>query len=490
MSSTGTGSRSSADLPPGTLIAGFRLERVIGRGSRATVYEATQLSLDRRVALKLLHDPAAAERVRRLRWPEHPGAVSLFGAGDSEHGPWLAMRLVPGDTLETRRAPLDQVTAALEAAHAAGIVHGAVTARNVLVAGGRAQLSDFGLGPAGATAADDRDALARLLRDHPPRRPRRPRRRGRVLALAVAAGAAALALALVLTAGTGDGDDLIDVPPPPSGTRPIGSDLATDAFASVDCGGRPVSGASPSCTISQRTLDGRPVTVPADGTITSWAVRGARGTLALQVLRGRGDRLLDVARSADATIPDAGVYLVRSRLPVAAGDRVALLMTPGSAIGIRRDAPGAQVERWLGPLLEPARPPERGARSGFDHELLLRVDVAAEAGADRVAPVRGAAAARAQPGRRLAERDVRIGRGQFRTVAVVVLGGGVAVDLLDGVQRVARAPVAGANGRGRLAALREGDGSVTVRWRNTDGRVVVRRFRVGGRVLRPARPPS
>jgi hypothetical protein len=251
-----------------------------------------------------------------------------------------------------------------------------------------------------------------------------------------------------------------------------------------------VSGTSPSCTISQRALGGRPVTVPADGTITSWAVRGARGTLALQVLRGRGDRLLDVARSADATIPDAGVYLVRARLPVAAGDRVALLMTPGSAIGIRRDAPGAQVERWLGPLLEPARPPERGARSGFDHELLLRVDVAAEAGADRVAPARGAAAARAQPGRRLAERDVRIGRGQFRTVAVVVLGGGVAVDLLDGVQRVARAPVAGANGRGRLAALREGDGSVTVRWRNTDGRVVVRRFRVGGRVLRPARPPS
>src|SRR4051795_6415551 len=135
MSSSRTGSSSSADLPAGSVIAGFRLERVIGRGSRATVYEATQLSLDRRVALKVMHDGDLAERVRRLEWPEHPGAVSLFGAGDSEHGPWLAMRLLPGDTLETRAAPLDRVAAALDCAHAAGIVHGDVTARNVLVAG-------------------------------------------------------------------------------------------------------------------------------------------------------------------------------------------------------------------------------------------------------------------------------------------------------------------------------------------------------------------
>ena len=103
-------------LPAGTLIAGFRIDRLIGRGSRATVYEATQLSLNRRVALKVMDDRALVDRVRRLTWPEHPGSVSLFAAGDSEHGPWLAMRLVPGGrTLATSRARLDEATAALEA---------------------------------------------------------------------------------------------------------------------------------------------------------------------------------------------------------------------------------------------------------------------------------------------------------------------------------------------------------------------------------------
>ena len=51
MSRPGAGSSRSGDLPPGALIAGFRLEGVIGRGSRATVYEATQLSLDRRATI-------------------------------------------------------------------------------------------------------------------------------------------------------------------------------------------------------------------------------------------------------------------------------------------------------------------------------------------------------------------------------------------------------------------------------------------------------
>jgi hypothetical protein len=486
MSSTLTASRSSADLPPGTLVAGFRLDRVIGRGPRATVYEATQLSLDRRVAFKLLHDRGTSERVRRLRWPEHQGAVSLFGSGDSEHGPWLAMRLVPGGTLETCRAPLDQVAAALDAAHRAGIVHGAVAARNVLVADGRAYLSDFGLAPGEPTVADDRDALRRLLAEHPPPR---PRPRGRVLAVAAAVAGLAV-LVLVLATGGGDGTDGGEAPASPAGTAPLGSRLAPGAVESVDCNGRSPGGASPSCTVSQRTLGGRPVVVPADGTIASWAVRGARGTLALQVLRGREGGFIDVGRSADATIAGAGVHLEPAHLAVAAGDRIALLVTPGSAIGVRPASSGAATERWFGPLLEPARRPDRGVGTGFDDELLLRVDVSREAGVDPIEPLRGPAAAGAPPGRRQATRDVEVGGDEFRTAAVVVLDGAVAVDLLDGSQRVARTPVRGANGRGRLEALRTARGSVRVLWRNTDGRRVARRFAVSAGALRPAGPTS
>jgi hypothetical protein len=117
------------------------------------------------------------------------------------------------------------------------------------------------------------------------------------------------------------------------------------------------------------------VAVPIDGTITSWAVRGARGTLALQVLRGRGSRLLQVAKSREETVPGPEPSQFPTNLHVIAGDRVALEVSPMSAIGVRRSGPPAANDRWFGPLLEPARPPERPAGSGLDHELLLRVDV-------------------------------------------------------------------------------------------------------------------
>jgi hypothetical protein len=139
--------------------------------------------------------------------------------------------------------------------------------------------------------------------------------------------------------------------------------------------GRSPSGASLACTFSQRELSGRPIVAPVDGTITSWAVRGARGTLALQVLRGRGSRLVQVDRSRDEAIPGTDVHVARSDLTVAAGDRLALEVFPTATVGIRRSGPRATVDRWFGPLLEPARLPERPAGAGLDHELLLRVDI-------------------------------------------------------------------------------------------------------------------
>ena len=454
-------SRGSADLPRGAVVAGFRVESLIGRGSQAAVYEATQLNLGRAVALKVFDDPALADRVRRLRWPEHPGAISLFGTGDSEHGPWLAMRLVRGGTLAERDAPLDDVAGALAAAHAAGVVHGSVSARNVLVERGRAALSDFGL--VEGTVAGDVAALEQLMRRH---RVRRARRRRLGWAAVVAA------TVVVVGAAVAAGGDDESAPGVPAGTRTVGSDLAPGDVESVDCEGRTAGGASRACTISQRTLAGRPVVVPADGTITSWAVRGASGTIALQVARGR-ERLIEVERSADAVVDGPGLFVARARIPVAAGDRVGLLVTPGATVGVRSDGPPATVERWFGPLVEPARPPERGVGTGLDRELLLRVDVRPGEAAPRVAALRGARAAAAPAGRTIVSREVGP-----RTAEVVVVGGAVAVDLREGARRVARAPLLEADRRGMLIALTVRGDELRIVWRNPDGRQFAREVSV------------
>ena len=96
-------------LQKGTTLAGYRIDGVLGQGGMGTVYEATQLSLDRVVALKLL---AAAPQRRHpvpralpARGPDpggldHPHIVTVYEAGETEHGLFIAMRLVRGPTLK------------------------------------------------------------------------------------------------------------------------------------------------------------------------------------------------------------------------------------------------------------------------------------------------------------------------------------------------------------------------------------------------------
>lgn len=141
------------------------------------VYSATHVEFDRRVALKVLAEELShsQEFVARFRREgrlqaalEHPHAVTIYEAGESDHGLYLAMRLVPGPTLallmqeraldSTRGLQLlRQVADALDAAHAAGLVHRDVKPQNVLVGDSDdAYLGDFGLmrvgGAAGVTA--------------------------------------------------------------------------------------------------------------------------------------------------------------------------------------------------------------------------------------------------------------------------------------------------------------------------------------------------
>src|SRR5436190_13243872 len=198
-------SRTSSSSPielggpaPGDEVAGFRLERLIGHGQASVVFEATQTSLDRRVALKLLPERPPGGL---LRWPEHPHVVSLYAAGPCEFGYFIAMQLVRGKSIDElslsrtdRQRVLADVSGALDAAHRAGVVHGAVSARNVLVdRAGRGYLTDFGLGPPFATPESDRAALAELEHAAPARLPWRW-----ALPALAAIGVAAATAALVL----------------------------------------------------------------------------------------------------------------------------------------------------------------------------------------------------------------------------------------------------------------------------------------------------
>ena len=161
--------------------SGYRVERTLGRGGMGVVYEAIQTSLDRRVALKVLRpelaeDPAFAERLRRegriQASLEHPHVLDVYEVGESPHGLFISMRLVQGATLVElmRSGDLDgqktlslfeQVAAALDAAHAADLVHRDVKPQNVLVENDHAFLADFGLtrSSSDATTASSRSML-------------------------------------------------------------------------------------------------------------------------------------------------------------------------------------------------------------------------------------------------------------------------------------------------------------------------------------------
>jgi class 3 adenylate cyclase/ABC-type transport system substrate-binding protein/tRNA A-37 threonylcarbamoyl transferase component Bud32/streptogramin lyase len=159
------------DIAEGTVLAGYRVERVLGRGATGTVYLARDDALDRHVALKLLapdlaRDPRFRERFlresRTAAGLEHSGIVPIYAAGETEGTLFLAMRYVRGDlrqAIETagRLEPgealelLSQVGEALDTAHRAGLIHRDVKPANVLVDGDRAWLADFGLAKHAAT---------------------------------------------------------------------------------------------------------------------------------------------------------------------------------------------------------------------------------------------------------------------------------------------------------------------------------------------------
>jgi tetratricopeptide (TPR) repeat protein len=158
---------AGADLRPGTDVAGYRIEEVVGRGGMGVVYLAEQLRLKRRVALKLLAPELAGDerfRERFLRESElaasldHPNVVDIYDAGEVDGLLYLAMRYVDGTDLGTvlaqegRLEPARAIAIvgpmadALDAGHGLGLVHRDVKPANVLLAReGGVYLADFGL---------------------------------------------------------------------------------------------------------------------------------------------------------------------------------------------------------------------------------------------------------------------------------------------------------------------------------------------------------
>jgi serine/threonine protein kinase len=156
---------SALMLGVGETVAGYRIDGVIGSGGMGVVYEATQLSLNRTVALKVLAPHLSDDLVFRERFRregmmqaaiEHQHVVAIYEAGESEAGLYLAMRLVRGSnlkdlvatgSLEPERALtlLGQVADALDAAHRHGVVHRDIKPQNILVEDGNGFLADFGL---------------------------------------------------------------------------------------------------------------------------------------------------------------------------------------------------------------------------------------------------------------------------------------------------------------------------------------------------------
>ncbi|MFE7718003.1 protein kinase [Nocardia rhizosphaerihabitans] len=166
------------DLEPGTVFAGYTIERTLGAGGMGSVYAARHPTLPRTVALKVLHPSLTADDYVRTRFEfeadhaarlDHPAIVAVYDRGREGDRLWIAMQLVPGTDAarllhDGPVAPdravhiVEAVAAGLDYAHRAGVFHRDVNPANILLATPtepgepeRVLLTDFGI----AKALDD-----------------------------------------------------------------------------------------------------------------------------------------------------------------------------------------------------------------------------------------------------------------------------------------------------------------------------------------------
>jgi serine/threonine protein kinase len=177
-----TPARRELDVPPDFGGTDWRLVRPIGKGTMGTVYEAEQISLARKVAIKVMQnfmagDPKAfdtfkneAQSAAKLN---HPHVAQVYSFGREKDIPYLEMELVPGGDLSKFIADgtvLDpafvirvgmEIAEGLKAAEEGGLFHGDVKPENIFVSGGNfegsldVRLGDFGMSTLVQDAAGD-----------------------------------------------------------------------------------------------------------------------------------------------------------------------------------------------------------------------------------------------------------------------------------------------------------------------------------------------
>jgi eukaryotic-like serine/threonine-protein kinase len=167
---------ADTDLLAAALADRYLLERELGQGGMATVYLATDVRHQRRVAIKVLHQDVAAamgaerflKEIQLTAALQHPHILPLFDSGAAAGRVFYVMPFVEGETLRARldrerQLPVGdalrltgEVASALEYAHKRGIVHRDIKPENILLQDGRVLVADFGIALAAAEAGGAR----------------------------------------------------------------------------------------------------------------------------------------------------------------------------------------------------------------------------------------------------------------------------------------------------------------------------------------------